>query len=64
MSRTSKTIVGVASITAAIGMIVYLRYKKQIKKQQAILDRVADEGYETAYDVLFPLKTNLLKRFM
>jgi hypothetical protein len=63
MSRTSKTIIGVASITA-IGMIVYMRYKKQIKKQQAKLDRVADEGYETAYDVLFPLKTNLLKRFM
>ena len=61
MSRTSKTILGVASITA-IGMIVYMRYKKQMKKQQAILDRVADEGYETAYDVLYPLKPNVLRR--
>ena len=61
MSRTNKTIISVASITA-IGVIVYLRYKKQNKKQQQILDRVADEGYETAYDVLYPLKPNVLRR--
>ena len=60
MSRTNK-IIGVASLTA-IGVIVFLRYKKQIKKQQEMLDRVADEGYETAYDVLYPLKGKTLKR--
>lgn len=64
MSRRNKAIIGLASLTA-ISVLIYLRYnKKQAKKQQERLERVADEGYEFAQDILYPLKRHPLKRFL
>lgn len=58
MTTKNKVLIGVASLTT-IGLVIYLSFKKQARKQQAqISERVSDEGYETAYDVLYPLKKN------
>lgn len=53
-------IVGITSI-AAIGLIVLLAGK--IKKHRIMqrLDRIAEEGYETAGDILFPSNKSLYK---
>jgi hypothetical protein len=51
MKKTNKFILGVAA-AAAFGFILYaLRSRRQSSIRHA---RVADEGYETAHDVLFP----------
>ena len=39
-----------SAITAAV-VFAAIKNRKKIKRK-----RVADEGYETAYDILFPLK--------
>ena len=66
MSKNSKAVIGVASLAslAAIGVIIYFSYsKKKVLKQNERLERVAEEGYEFAQDILFPLKRHPLKRF-
>ncbi len=55
--KTYKLAWGVAS-TIAIGMIMFYLRKTKIVKRQIM---VSDAGYETAYDVLYPLKP---KRFL
>jgi hypothetical protein len=51
MKKTNKFLLGVAA-AAAIGLIFYtLRNRRQLELRHA---RVADEGYETAHDVLYP----------
>lgn len=63
MSKNNKALFGLASI-AAIGVLVYLRYnRKKVKKEMEKLERVADEGYEFAQDILYPLKRHPLRRF-
>jgi len=53
MKKTNKFLVGVAA-AAAIGFIVYaMKRRRESAFRHA---RVADEGYETAHDVLFPNK--------
>ena len=56
MKKEQKIIYGVAAIAAA-GLLIYAVRKGNTKKRMV---EVADEGYETAADVLHP-KTN--KRF-
>lgn len=63
MTTKNKAIIYVASLTT-IGAIIFFSLKKhKDRKKQQILEEVADEGYETAYDVLYPLKKNRIKRF-
>jgi hypothetical protein len=63
MSKNSKALIGMASL-AAIGVLMYWRYnRKKVKKEMERLERVAEEGYEFAQDILFPLKRHPLKRF-
>ena len=67
MTTKNKTLIGIAGLVASlttIGVIIYLSWKKNVKKQQEMLDKVADEGYETAYDVLYPLKKRQARRFL
>jgi hypothetical protein len=52
MRHSFKFILGLASI-ALVGTVIYLASKKQTLKKRA--QEVADEGYETAYDILYPL---------
>lgn len=56
MKKKEKIIVGVALIAAA-GLLVYATRRSNTRRR---MKQVADEGYETAADVLHP-KTN--KRF-
>ena len=53
MKKKEKIIVGVALIAAA-GLLVYATRKTNTRRR---MKQVADEGYETAADVLHP-KTN------
>ena len=53
MKKTNKILLGIAAV-AAVGFVVYaLRSRRQTAIRHA---RVADEGYETAHDILFPGK--------
>ena len=55
MKNSYKILLGVATI-AAIGTFIYIaqNHKNQASKRRS--QQVADEGYEFAYDVLYPLK--------
>ena len=60
--RTKQSItIGITSV-AAVCFIIYLvhRIKKEIIFER--LDRIAEEGYETAGDILFPKKKSDPKR--
>ena len=55
MLNRYKVVIGVASI-AVIGLVVFLASKSKENRMFEKLNRIADEGYETAGDILFPLK--------
>ncbi|TDH26440.1 hypothetical protein EXU57_10105 [Segetibacter sp. 3557_3] len=55
MKTSSRILLGVAAVTLA-GVIIYYVNSKQHRKTY-MLAQVADEGYETAEDILFPLKS-------
>jgi len=57
MKKTLKVAL-VVSLVVAIGVIATSSRKKRTIK---MLDQVADEGYETAHDILFPGKKNYKK---
>ena len=61
--RINKTILTGVIVVSAIGLIIYATHKSQTKRTERIREEVADEGYETAYDVLYPLKPQRLKRY-
>ncbi len=50
MKKTDKLLVGVG-IAALAGLIIYAMRRRQSNRRLA---RIADEGYETANDILFP----------
>ena len=58
MKKTDKILIAVAAGFLA-GLIVYAarRYK-----ERSILNQVANEGYETAHDILFPNKSQMGKK--
>ncbi len=49
----TKNIIVIAVSVVTVGTVVYLFRKKM--KVNTMLDDVADEGYETAQDILYPL---------
>ncbi len=53
MKRSSKLALGIIAATA-VGYVVYRLIRSQ--KAHSELRNVADEGYETAHDVLYPRK--------
>jgi hypothetical protein len=57
MKKTLKIALAV-SVIVAIGVIATSSRKKRATK---MLDQVADEGYETAHDILFPGKKTYKK---
>jgi hypothetical protein len=52
MKTKNKIVLGVAAATL-VGVIIYAIRRKNTHE---ILSRVADEGYETAQDVIYPNK--------
>jgi hypothetical protein len=63
MKATTKIIAGIGLVTAA-GLIIYLRrrHKTNIINEEKAKE-VAEHGYETAHDILFPGKNRRLKRY-
>ena len=54
-----KLLIAVAS-TIAVGVIIYL-IQKEKKEEQRSFD-IADAGFETAHDILYPLKKSRWRR--
>jgi hypothetical protein len=62
MSRR-QIIAGISLLTLA-GVIIYLRRRHRINVMDELkAEQVADQGYETAHDVLFPKKRSRIKRY-
>jgi hypothetical protein len=51
--KSSRLTIGIIT-TVAAGMIAYIIIRKNILQKRLL--RVSEEGYETAYDVLYPMK--------
>ncbi|MDB5193667.1 MAG: hypothetical protein JWQ96_3230 [Segetibacter sp.] len=62
MSNNKKILTGIVTI-GAIGIAIYLSKRSEARRHQQVLSVVADEGYETAYDILFPVKKQRLRRY-
>ncbi len=62
MTINKKLLLTVTSL-AAIGVILYFTRKTRIDRieRERILDQVADEGYETAFDIISPLRSHQLR---
>ena len=54
MKTSTKITLGVAAL-AAVGLTIYLMNKEK-NNRDLRMAHVADEGYETAHDVLYPEK--------
>ena len=63
MKNKNKALLGVGIVSmATIGILAFLKWKKHHeRKQEHMLATVADEGYETAYDVLYPMKKSRMR---
>lgn len=54
MKATTKLLLALGTVAAATGLAIYaIRRHKNNQR----LEKVADEGYETAHDILYPGKT-------
>ena len=58
MKKTSRILLGVG-IAAVAGFVIYAVRRNQANQRYA---KIADEGYETAQDILFPPKKHGRKR--
>ena len=58
MKLSTKILLGFSAIAAA-GVAIYLVRKNNTR---VMLEQIADEGYETAHDVLFPNKNKRDRR--
>lgn len=61
MKNKNKLITAAAVVSVTIGIVVLL-YGNKKRKNSARLDQIADEGYETAGDILFPTSLRYSKR--
>lgn len=56
MKNNYKILLGLTSV-AAVGVLILFTQKRKTKIVSKRRQEVADEGYEFAYDILYPLKT-------
>ena len=63
MSNKNKIVV--IGITGAlmVGAAIYLTSKHKRRRIAIQRQEIADEGYETAFDILYPLKSKQLRRY-
>jgi uncharacterized membrane protein len=54
--KTNKIALGVVTLVVA-GLALYYFRKKEVLDDQR-LGQIADAGYETAHDILYPLRKN------
>ena len=62
MKNRNTIIIGVSAVMA-LGLVIYLTGKTKKDRMIERLERIADEGYETAGDILFPLKNPWIRRY-
>lgn len=62
MKNRQILIIGITSVLA-VGLAIYIAGKTKKDRMLQRLDKIADEGYETAADVLYPLKNPWIKRY-
>lgn len=56
----NKWTIGITTSLIAAGIVTYFLLQKNATQKK--LDTIADAGYETAYDVLYPLKNPRVRR--
>jgi hypothetical protein len=62
MRNGEKLLIGITSVLA-IGLTIYLIGKTRKDRMWERLDKIAEEGYETAADILYPLKNTWTRRY-
>lgn len=64
MTRKQKTILitSIVAATVATGVTIYLYRRSKSYKRYKRTEHVANEGYETAEDILYPLSSRKRKR--
>ena len=62
MRNREKVLIGITSVLA-IGLAMYIVGKTKKDRMWERLDKIAEEGYETAADILYPLKGTWTKRY-
>ncbi len=55
--KNTLILIGVTAALTVTTFVLVTRFKKKRKFLQLQRQEVADEGYETAFDILFPLKS-------
>ena len=56
-------IVGISLLTLA-GVTIYLRRRHRVNAMKALrAEQVAEHGYETAHDILFPKQRRRIKKY-
>jgi len=61
MKNREKLLIGITSVLA-LGLTIYIIGKTRKDRMWERLDKIAEEGYETAADILYPLKDSWIKR--
>ena len=63
MTRKQKTILitSIVAATVATGVTIYLYRRNRSNNRVKRTERVANEGYETAEDILYPLRNRKRK---
>jgi hypothetical protein len=56
MKKSTKIILAITAAAAVTGCIMYVVRRHNTNRKNRKSVRVADEGYETAHDILFPNK--------
>lgn len=62
MKNSQILLIGITSVLT-IGVAIYFAGKTKKDRMLQRLDQIAEEGYETAADILFPAKSNWQKRY-
>jgi len=63
MKNRDKILIGATTTLTVVSLVLLLVGKKLVYKRNERLDRIAEEGYEFAADVLYPVQNKLRKKF-
>lgn len=62
MRNKEVVLIGITALLA-VGLAVFIAGKTKKDRMLQRLDKIAEEGYETAADILYPLKNPWIKRY-
>ncbi len=63
MRNREKLLIGITTSVLAIGLAIYIVGKTKKDRMVQRLDKIAEEGYETAADILYPLRGSWTKKY-